>query len=71
MLIMTVAMVRVSHAGMNTSGRLVPALDTLVAPLEKRETPQQSAAKPTMMIVISMSRRVEDLLGAAIPCEAP
>jgi hypothetical protein len=70
MLIITVARVRVSHAGMKMFGKLVPVVEILVAPLVKRETPQLSAAKPSMIIVSSISRRGEALLEASTPCDA-
>jgi hypothetical protein len=58
MLIKTVAMVRVSHAGMNIAWVF----------LETSEGPHVRAAKPTMMTVRSKSRRGEDLDGPWAPC---
>jgi hypothetical protein len=70
MLIMTVAMVRVSHAGMKMSGRFVPVLESPVAPLEKRAGPQLRAANPTIMTVMRTRRREEDFFAPAA-CGAP
>jgi len=53
MLMMTVAIVSVSQAGMKAAWTF----------LVKSEGPQVRAAKPTMMIVIKSSRLDEDLLG--------
>ncbi|MDA4116843.1 MAG: hypothetical protein OK455_00670 [Thaumarchaeota archaeon] len=56
MLITTVAIVRVSHAGMNAACMF----------LWKREGPHVRIAKPNMMMVINPSLRDEDLpIGAA------
>jgi hypothetical protein len=52
MLITTVAIVSVSHAGMNIAWAF----------LDTNEGPQVRAAKPSMMTVNSMRRRGEDLL---------
>jgi len=62
MLMTTVEMVSVIHAGMNMFGRFVDVLDVPVTPLESREGAQVSAANPTMMIVTSTIRRDEDFL---------
>jgi len=70
MLTMTVAMVRDTHAGMNTKVKFVPVLDTVVVPLEKRDTPHVRAAKPTMTIVRSVSRRGEDFFAPPPLCDA-
>jgi len=59
MLMMTVAIVSVSHAGMNVAPMV----------LLKRTGPHVKAAKPTMTIVINMRRRGEDF-AAADPCPA-
>ena len=61
MLMTTVAMVRVSHAGMNI----------VWMSLENNEGPHVRAAKPTMITVKSTSRRGEDLLGLGPECESP
>ncbi len=66
MLMITVAMVSVSHAGMNMSVRFKEEALTDVLLFEKSATPQVRTAKPTIMIVM-MSRRREDL--APAPCE--
>jgi hypothetical protein len=50
MLITTVAMVRVSHAGMKSACTF----------LERREGPQVRAANPTIMTMSKTSRRGED-----------
>jgi len=60
MLMMTVAIVRVSQMGMKMFGRSPAVLETPVPPLEKSEGRKARAAKPTMIIVISKSRRGED-----------
>ena len=70
MLTMTVAMVRVTHAGMNTKVKFVPVLDIVVAPLEKRATPHVRAAKHNMIIVSSVSLRGEDFFAPPLPCDA-
>lgn len=57
---MTVAMVSDSHAGMKINCMF----------LEKSEGPQVRMANPTMMIVRSVRRRVEDFLDAA-SCGVP
>ena len=67
MLITTVAMVRVSHAGMNTSVRLKEVALTPVLLFEKSATPQVRAAKPSITTVRISKRRGEDL---PPPCEA-
>jgi hypothetical protein len=69
MLMTTVAMVRVSQTGMNTSGKFVPVLVVPVPPLEKREGRKDRAANPTMMMVRSTSRRGEDFLAGPVPCD--
>ena len=70
-LMMTVAMVRVSHTGMKMFGRLEDVLDTPVpAPLAKSEGRNDAAAKPSMTIVISTSLRGEDLFVPALSCDA-
>jgi len=61
MLINTVTMVRVNHAGMNIAWTF----------LETSEGPHVRAAKPTMMTVKSRRRRGEDLDGSWAPCAAP
>jgi hypothetical protein len=68
MLMMTVAMVRVSHAGMKMSVRLKEVALTAVLLFEKSATPQVRTAKPTITTV-TMSRRREDFPPA--PCEEP
>jgi len=65
MLIMTVAMVRVIHAGMKMFGKFVAVLDLPVTPLETKEGAQVSAANPNMMMVINTRRREEDLVAPA------
>ena len=55
MLMTTVAIVSVIHAGMNISWAF----------LEKSEGPQVRAANPTMMTVMRMRRREEDFLPPA------
>jgi len=57
MLITTVPIVRVSHAGMKIAWAL----------LDNSEGPQVRAAKPTMMTVSSTSRRGEDF-GVGCAC---
>jgi hypothetical protein len=70
MLMMTVAIVRLSHTGMNKLGRSDDVLETPVPPLEKRAGKKEAAANPTMIRVRSTSRRGEDLLAAPVPCDA-
>jgi len=67
MLIMTVAMVSVSHTGMKMFGRSDDVLDVPVTPLVKSEGAQVRAAKPTMTMVISTSRRDDDFFAPAAP----
>jgi hypothetical protein len=57
-LMMTVPMVRVSHAGMNMAWTF----------LDRSEGPQVRAAKPTMMTVIKMSRFGDDLPPVDVSC---
>ena len=68
MLMMTVAMVSVSHAGMKMSVRFKEEALTDVLLFEKSARPQVRTAKPTIMIVRSMSRRREDFWPSA-PCD--
>jgi len=71
MLMMTVAMVRVSHTGMKMFGRSAEVCEAPVpAPLEKREGRKERAAKPNMIIVSSMSRRGEDFFAPPPLCDA-
>ncbi len=67
MLMMTVAMVRVIHAGMKMFGRFFAVPDNPVAPLEKRAGAQVRAANPTMITVTSKSRRGEDFVAPPAP----
>ncbi len=68
MLMMTVAMVSVSHMGMKMLGKLADVLDVPVPPLEKSEGRNERAAKPTMMTVIRTSLRDEDFFAPPVPC---
>jgi hypothetical protein len=68
MLIMTVAMVRVSHAGMKMSVRLREVALTAVLLFENSATPHVRTAKPTIMTVRISKRRGEDL--PPPPCDA-
>jgi len=69
-LIMTVAIVRVSQMGMKMFGRFAAVLETPVPPpLEKSEGRNERAAKPTIITVISKSRRGEDFFAPPLPCD--
>jgi len=61
MLMTTVAIVKVIHAGMKMSVLLKPVADTAVLRFEKRATPQVRAAKPNIVTVRMRRRREEDL----------
>jgi hypothetical protein len=58
MLMTTVAMVSVSHAGMNISSTF----------LENREGPHVRRANPSIIIVTSRRRRADDFFAPAAPC---
>ena len=58
-LMITVAMVRVSHTGMKISCVL----------LWNNEGRNVRAANPTMMIVRSISRRDDDFFAPPVPCD--
>ncbi len=66
MLITTVAMVRVTQAGMKTQAKDVDVLATMVPPRANRATPQVKTAKPIITSVNSNSLFGEDLY--EIPC---
>lgn len=69
-LMTTVAIVRVSQTGMKMFGRFPAVLETSVPPpLEKSEGKKERAAKPTIITVISKSRRGEDFLAPPLPCD--
>jgi hypothetical protein len=59
MLMMTVEIVRVSQTGMKTSYTC----------LEKSDGKKERAANPSMMIVRSIRRRVEDFFVYPAPCD--
>jgi len=69
MLMMTVAMVRVSHAGMNISVRLKEVALRAVLLFEKSATPHVRTAKPNIMTVRMSRRRGEDF-APPLPCDA-
>ena len=65
MLIITVEMVKVIHAGMKMFGKSVDVWPTPVPPLENNAGAHVRRANPTMMTVISTSRREEDFVAPA------
>ena len=70
-LMTTVPIVRVSQMGMKMSGRFDAVSDTPVpAPLEKREGKKDAAANPSIMTVMSKSRRGEDFFATmSLACD--